>query len=586
MFNLKKPTNSIISVLIVLALFCQQTAFAAVNKINDVKADDPNLGIYGDVINSNALTLDQNGNLRPDAPINRAAFLKAAMTYAGFAPGKSFNYFTGYSDVPEESWFAPYIKKALDIRAISNPVLNSKFNPNDNITRQEGLLLTMSIFGIPTPFEEPTAKELFKDIRPTHPLAHVYMAAFLNAIYFENDQQNFRPNKILTRGDAADLLFKTKMATGKGSIRIDSGINTSGLGSVPADLLNNDKFRILVDTWSKINQQYVYTDKINADKLVYGAIEGMVNQLDDPYSNFRAPNPDGEAYIYIPENYEGIGAVIDQKDNNYIIQTTINNSPADRAGLKSQDVIVLLDGKEIKDLTPEQVTGIIKGKAGTYLKIQIKRGEKLLDFSIIREKINLDSIHKEVLSNGINYLRIDQFTESSNQDFDKFLPDIINSGSNKLIIDLRNNPGGYLTATQNILGHFLEQGKVEFYTQDKNKSLTPFYSEGNADLKNQKIVVLINEGSASASEIMAGALQDGKLAHLIGTTSFGKGSVQEITSYDDNSSLKLSIAQWLTPNKRNINHVGVTPDQVVSITDLQKANGQDPQLDAAINYLK
>jgi len=569
-----------------LASFSSQYALATDLKINDIDSKDPNIGIYRDVINYKALTLDSQSNFRPNLPINKAAFLKAALAYAGFVPVKSLNLGTGFADVPEESWFAPYVKKALNIRAIETPQPNGKFFPDENISRQEALLLTMRIYGIPTPIAEPTSKELFKDIRPTHPLANVYMSAYLNAIYFEDDQQDFKPNKIITRADAADLLFKAKMALGKGTITVDNSSGLSFLSDTDTTLLQNEKFSIMLDAWSKINSQYAYADKVNQDNLVYGAISGMVGNLNDPYSNFKSPSADGQAYIYIPENYEGIGAVIDQKNDNYIIQTTINNSPADRAGLKSNDIILTIEGKEIKNLVPDQVTALIKGKAGTTLKIQIKRLEQTLNFEIVREKISIESIHKDILSNNINYLRIDQFTENSNQEFEKYLTDIEASDSKKLIIDLRNNPGGYLTATQSILGHFLNKDQVEFYTQDKDKVLTAYKSEGSGDLKNFKTVILINEGSASASEIMAGALQDTKLAYLIGTVSFGKGSVQEITNYNDNSSLKLTIAQWLTPNKRNINHIGITPDQVVKITDLQKQNGLDPQLDAATTYLR
>jgi carboxyl-terminal processing protease len=576
-------TNKYLFLIFSATLFISQSVSATVSitDIKDVKPQDPNVGIYRDVINTGALSLDRMGNFRPNELINKAAFLKAAFTYSGFKPQPSFNFFTGYSDVPEESWFAPYVKKALDIRTLTNR-LGDNFFPAENLTRQDALLMVMNIYGIPTPLTQPTADELYKDIRLNHPLASIYGSAHEHAIYFENGQENFMPYKPLTRGDAADLLFKTKMAGGGASSTIVTVAVPDQSGE---DLLQNEKFSILVDAWQKIHSEFVYTDKINENQLVYGAISGMITALDDPYSTFRAPNDMGQSFIYIPENYEGIGTVIELIGNDYTVQTTLNNSPAARAGLKTNDVITAISGQTLKDLTIDQVMALIKGKAGTSVTLTVLRNGQTMSFSIVREKIDIESIHKEVLPNNINYLRIDQFTESTATEFDKTLTEVKASGSKKLIIDLRNNPGGYLVSTQELLGHFIAQDQVEFYTEDKSQAQTPYYSSGTADLKDYKVVVLINEGSASAAEITAGALQDYGLAYLIGTTSFGKGSVQEITSYTDNSSLKLTIAKWLTPKKRSINHIGVKPDQEVKITDTQKAAGQDTQLDAAKAYL-
>lgn len=586
-----KAISALFTTFFSFGLFAPVMAATATD-LKDVSHTDSRMGIYLDLINNNALSLNNQGYFRPDEPINKAAFVKAALAYQGFQPASSLNYFTGYSDVPEESWFAPYVKKAIEMRVLSND-LNDQFHPDQPLSRQEALVLTMDFYGIPTPLSYPTSKDLYKDIRTTHPLASLYASAKAHRIYFEQDQENFVPTKTLTRGDAADLLFKAKIAqtvlnfseSGSGSVTIavppsylDNNINN--------DLLQNEKFDIFLDTWSKINSQYVYSNGYSKNELVYGAISGMVDSLNDPYSTFKAPDGDGGSYIYIPENYEGIGAIIEEIDGNYVVQTTITNSPAYRAGLKSKDIILEIDGKNLENLTYEQTTALIKGKAGTTVKLKVKRDNSLLNFEIVREKITIEAIQRKELTGGINYLRIDQFTENSYQEFNSHIETIKASGSKKLIIDLRNNPGGYLSSTQQILGHFLSSGQIEFYTSDKNKLLTAYISEGDADLKGFQTVVLVNEGSASASEIFAGAMQDYDLAYLIGNTTFGKGSVQEITNYSDNSSLKLTIAKWLTPQKRDIDHVGIVPDLKVTITDEQRQKGVDPQLDAAINHLK
>lgn len=583
---------AVVSLSTAIAAISQTSLATSITDLKDVPYTDPKAGIYLDLIKDNALTIDKRGLFRPDEPINKAAFYKASLTYLGYVPGKTFNFYTGYSDVPEESWFAPYIKKALEIGAINNKI-GDQFLPDSQLTRQEGLLLTMNIYGLSKPFSTPKAENLFKDIRVTHPLAYVYAAAIRHGIYFENSQENFYPSKILTRGDAADLLFKAKLAaqieSGGPTVSVphnENSISTEGLTNEEIELLQNQKFAILLDAWSKINKSYIYTDKVDQDQLIYQAISGMVESLDDPYSVFRSPNANGESYIYIPENYEGIGAIIENIDGKYIVQTTINNSPADRADLRSKDVIIEIENQSVQNLTMEQVMALIKGKTGTKLHLKVKRDNLTLSFEIVREKISIESMHYEILPGNINYLRIDQFTEEGVSEFNTYLEKITSSNSKKLIIDLRNNPGGYLTTTQTILQHFLTKDQVAFYTMDKSGVQTPFGSAGAAELKDYKIAVLINEGSASAAEIMSGALQDYKLGRLIGTTTFGKGSVQEITSYDDNSSLKLTIAKWLTPLKRDINHKGIVPDQEVKITEEQRQMSVDPQLEAAKEYLK
>jgi carboxyl-terminal processing protease len=565
---------------------------ATFSDLKDVPLTDPRIGMMTDLVNAKALTLDTAGNFRPAERINKAAFLKAALSYLGYTPLKTLNNFTGYSDVPENSWFAPYVKKALEMRIFSN-TLNEKFYPEQPLTRQEALVMLVRIYGLPVPLSTPVAKDLYKDIRTTHPLAYVYASAKNHNLYFEKDQEYFRPTLTLTRGDAADILFKAKLASqiiygNRPMVTVTEVTATPGsvLTQSEQDLLENEKFGILLDAWSKINEQYIYTQNYTQDKLIYGAITGMVDSLNDPYSTFKTPEADGDSYIYVPESYEGIGAVIEQTDGQFIVLTTINNSPAYRAGLKSKDIILEIDGKTLGNLSYEQVLALIKGQAGTIVRLKVKRDQTTLNFEIIREKITIEAIQRKVVGTNINYLRIDQFTDSSSDEFNQNLEAIQTSGSKKLIIDLRNNPGGYLDSTQKILGHFLTSGQVEFYTEDRQQQRSSYTSTGKGELKDYRVVVLVNEGSASASEIFAAALQDYQLARIIGTTTFGKGSVQEITSYSDNSSLKLTIAKWLTPKLRELNHVGVTPDQTVKITDLQRQSGQDPQLDAAIQYLK
>jgi carboxyl-terminal processing protease len=557
-------------------------------QINDLSNNSPQYTAINSLVDAKAFSLDDQGNFRPDQPINQVAFLKAALTYSGFNPKPSLNFFTGYLDVPEESWFAPYVKRALEIRLITNNI-DSYFYPDRPINRQEGLLLSMQLFGVPTPYSEPEPGELFEDIRSTSQFSFIYKIAKDLNINFSLEPEYFRPARTLTRADAAELLYKSSLV-GQAYLenpQIGPTITVAPeYGEHDADLYKNEQFGIFLDTWNKINSSYLYTDQVNSKELLYGAISGMVDTLDDPYSTFSMPGEEGQEVIYILEEYEGIGAVIEKVGESFIIQTTLNNSPAFRAGLQTGDIIQEINGKNVTNMTLDEAFDEIQGSAGTKITIKVKRGNQVLSFSMIREKINIDSIHLSTATPGINLLRIDQFTKQSADEFATAIEQIENSGSKKLIIDLRNNPGGYLSSTQLIMNYFLDFDQIEFYTESKDGSQTPYFSTGSAQLKDFEIVLLINQGSASAAEIMAGALQDYDLAHLIGTQTFGKGSVQEISEYTDNSSLKLTIAKWLTPKKNSINLTGVTPDQIVSITQEQKAAGQDPQLEAAINYLK
>ncbi|MGL5831142.1 MAG: S41 family peptidase [Candidatus Altimarinota bacterium] len=580
-------TNKTLIFTSILAIF-SFSGLAQAAQINDLSPNSPQYMAIQNLVDSGAFSLDDQDNFRPDQPINQVSFLKAALSYSGFKPKPTLNFFTGYIDVPEESWFAPYVKRALEIRLITNN-LNTYYLPDRSINRQEGLLMAMQLFGVPTPYSEPTSDQLFDDIRTNSQFSFIYKIAKDLNINFSADPDSFHPARVLTRADAAELLYKSNLV-GQAYLenpQVGPTISVAPqYGEHDADLYKNEQFSIFLDAWNKINSSYIYTDQVNSKELLYGAISGMVETLEDPYSTFNKPGENGQEVIYILEEYEGIGAVIEKIDQDFIIQTTLNNSPAFRAGLQTGDIIQEINGKNVTNMTLDQAFDEIQGAAGTKISLRIKRGTQSLTFSMTREKINIDSVHLSTAAPGINIIRIDQFTKQSSDEFATAIEEIEKSGSKKLIVDLRNNPGGYLSSTQLIMNYFLDFDQIEFYTENNDGSQVPYFSTGSGQLKDYKVVVLINQGSASAAEIMAGALQDYDLAHLIGTQSFGKGSVQEISEYTDNSSLKLTIAKWLTPKKNSIDQTGVTPDQIVEITQAQKASGQDPQLDAAIQYLK
>ncbi len=571
---------------IVIGLLVLPTSTFALN-INDLSTSNAQYQFIEEAINKKAFTLDEKNNFRPQEPVNRAAFLKAAFTYADYTPPKTLNNFTGYSDVPENSWFAPFVKKALEIRIYQNTGNNSKFEPDAIINRQEALFSGLTIFGIPAPLSNPKQIDLYNDIRPNRPYSSLFLAAKLAGIYFNASPNQFFPAKPLTRADAAELLYRLKQANRSTPSSTDENIPTIELDNTDEHtetLLTNPKFGIMLSAWSKIHDSYLFQEEIDEEQLVYGAIEGMVRKLGDSYSNFHQPNNDGEEFIYVPVDYEGIGAIINQEGDQFLIQTTITGSPASLAGIKSGDQIISIDGLEIKGKTVEEVSKLLKGKAGSTVKLRLLRNSQILNFTLIRQKINLDSVSGRILENQIIYLQITEFSENSTQEFADTLEKLEYQKYQKMIIDLRNDPGGYLTTTQEILNRFLPENKVIFYTSDSKNRLKPYYSQGPGDLAKYDIVVLINEGSASAAEIMAGALQEHDVAYLVGTTTYGKGTIQQIDTFEDNSTLKLTIAKWLTPKKNSLNKTGLAPDLEVKNSD--QPSIQDAQLQAAINYLK
>ncbi|MBD3270641.1 PDZ domain-containing protein [Candidatus Peregrinibacteria bacterium] len=574
-------SKSLFSVFLLGAL----SPFAQAATINDVLINDQQYEAIEDLIDNNAITLDQLGNFRPNDPINKVEFIKAAFTYLGFEPEGRLNNTTGFMDVPENSWFAPYVKRALEARIINND--EETFNPGESINRQEALLMALPIYGIPTPFSQPEEDELFTDIRPTRIFSYVFKAAKTNNISFIEDENRFVPSKILTRADAAELLFKTKLASS--NLNSQGGVFIESQPVKPIEisdsLENNPSFSNFVDTWNRINTYYIDKDDLDKTELIYGAISGMVEKIDDPYSSFATPEDIYNSFIYIPQNYEGIGAIIEFIEGEYIIQTTINNSPAQRAGLLSGDVIIEINGKNIQNLEEENVFELIQGKAGTTVTFKVKRNLELLNFQITREKIDLKSIHGEIIENDILYIRIDQFTENSLNEFKNTIETLEYKNYSKLILDLRNNPGGYLDSTREIMNYFLQKGETEFFTIDSDKIKREFNSKGPGTLRDYEIIVLINSGSASAAEILAGALQDHGIATVIGETTFGKGSVQELTEYDDQSVLKLTVGKWLTPNQNDISGSGIAPDIEIKLDITKQRTGEDNQLEEAIRRL-
>lgn len=333
---------------------------------------------------------------------------------------------------------------------------------------------------------------------------------------------------------------------------------------------------LLTDVMMIVKKSYV--EEVDSKKLIYGAINGMLTAL-DPHSSFMSPETFKEMKIDTKGAFGGLGIEISIKDGILTVISPIEDTPAQRVGIKAGDQILRIDERFTKDLTITEAVKRMRGPKGTPVVLTIMREgfDKPKEFKIVRDIIQVKSVKSRMLESGYGYVRIAQFQERTDEDLSKALKNLVEENKGKqlagLVLDLRNDPGGLLDQAVRVSDHFVESGKMIVYTEGRDKeSRMQFTSSNRAKEPGYPIVVLINGGSASASEIVAGALQDHKRAIVMGTQSFGKGSVQTIIPLSDDSGLRLTTARYYTPAGRSIQAKGITPDIVVEQIELPKTS--------------
>jgi len=324
------------------------------------------------------------------------------------------------------------------------------------------------------------------------------------------------------------------------------------------------------DVWSKLKNEYVERDSLDDEALVENAIRGIVATTEDQFSEFLTYKDYEDLNGELAGSFEGIGAEIGKRDGQVVIIAPLKNSPAAKAGLRAGDMIIEVDGQSTIDFSATDVVKLIRGKKDTTVNVTVYR-ESISDkksFEIVRDQINIPSCDVEFTNDNVAVLRIYNFYDNLLSEFATSLNTIKQKNPRGIIIDLRNNPGGYLDAYLEMAGNFFNIGEVVLIEDfnGKKENVTEI-SKGDGFLKNKKIVVLINGGTASAAEILAGALRDNNKVKIIGEQSFGKGSVQELMPLRNNNFLKLTIAYWLTPKGTNISKKGITPDIEVKVPE-------------------
>jgi carboxyl-terminal processing protease len=320
-------------------------------------------------------------------------------------------------------------------------------------------------------------------------------------------------------------------------------------------------------TFSEVlNQvQRHYVDETKAKDLIQGAIRGMLATL-DPHSAYMTPEMYKEMQVETKGEFGGVGIQIGVKDNRLAVIAPIEGTPAHRAGIKAGDFIVKVNDETTKDLTLMDAVQKMRGPKGSKVNLTIQRDgtPEPLVFTLTRDTIKIESVKSKMIDN-LGYVRLTQFQEATGRDLAKAIKQFKEQKAQGAILDLRNNPGGLLTAAVDVSEQFLPSGKLVVYTKSRDGKKDEWFAKSKDQMEDLPVIVLVNEGSASASEIVAGALQDWGRAVVVGTTSFGKGSVQTILALGDGSGLRLTTAKYYTPKGRTIQSTGITPDIVVKL---------------------
>jgi len=344
-------------------------------------------------------------------------------------------------------------------------------------------------------------------------------------------------------------------------------------------------FSVFWQAWSKIKEQYLRTGQLSEQDMVYGAIKGLAENLGDPYTTFFTPEDAQKFEEDINGAFGGIGAELEERDGQIMVLAPLKNTPAERAGLKPRDVILKAGDTDLYGKTVQDAVKVIRGEPGTTVKLTILRegdaGTKEVEMT--REIITLPVVEWEWKDGNVAYIRVMSFSQTAPYAFYSAIREIAAENPRAVILDLRNNPGGYLEVAVNLSGWFIDRGEVvvkERYAQGDD---TVFRSYGNSALKDLPTVVLVNGGTASAAEIMAGAMRDVNGTKLVGERTFGKGTVQTLEELADGSMLKVTIANWVTPGDHIIDESGLVPDENVEIPEDES---EDTQLNKAIEMLK
>ena len=348
-------------------------------------------------------------------------------------------------------------------------------------------------------------------------------------------------------------------------------------------------FDLFWDVWDLLRDKYVDSESLDAKKLMYGSINGMLQATGDPYTLFLNPEDNKRFNEEIEGSFEGIGAELGVKNGMLTVIAPLEGTPAEKAGLRAGDKIVDINGKSASEMTLEEAVSQIRGPKDTEVVLTIFREgeESTRDIKVQRNFISVKSVKVESMNGGIAHLKISRFGEDTTREFSAALNSAKAGGAKGIVLDLRNNPGGYLDASISVASKMLPKGKIVVIEENADKTRKEVAARGGDVSSEIETVIIINEGSASAAEILAGALEENREnVTLVGKKSFGKGSVQELVRLPQGTAAKITVARWLTPKGNQINEVGISPEVEVELTNEDYENDRDPQLDRAFEIIR
>lgn len=507
----------------------------------------------------------------PDTLISRAEFIKylVLLNSPDFIPSGTAN--LPFEDTKNDAWYAGYFKEAIKLGILDDR--EKKVEPNKKLSLIDALTLLFHSQSIPIPNVYKGYIPYTDVVKNTQAAPLIMRALSLDIIQPQrNDYVGIYQR--VNRAQAARMIYKMDLVT----------LGSATSNGLPKVSNYSPELEKIISAWEMIESSYINRDSLDKKAISDAALKSLAEGLEDPYSAYMNEAENTSFVDSLDGQVEGIGAVVGYNEQKEIvIVSPIKGSPAEAAGLMAKDVILEVDDMSMSGKTLEEAVSVIKGPKGTTVKIKISRSSGTRTFTIERDIIEISSVTYELIDGGrIMHLSLSQFNFDANEEFETAIQTLQSDSKIKgLILDLRANPGGLLDVAVAILGHFVK-AQEDVVTIDYADFSQELLSRGEAELGGFPIVVLINGGSASASEIVAGALQDYKLATIVGETSFGKGTVQQVNYFPDNSSLKLTVAKWLTPNLQSIQDGGIEPD--IQIADDQ-ATEADEQLNKAIEEL-
>lgn len=347
-------------------------------------------------------------------------------------------------------------------------------------------------------------------------------------------------------------------------------------------------FSLFWKVWNLLEDRYVESDTLDAKELFYGAIDGMLAATGDPYTTFFDPKENKEFKEELAQSFEGIGAEMQIKDGILTVVAPLDGSPAEKAGIRAGDKVLKINGESTENLALQEAVDRIRGERGSEVVLSVFHPDEdeLREISVRRDVIVVKSVIVE-MREDIAVIRVTRFGEDTTDEFSRAAEEVRRQGAKGILLDVRNNPGGFLDAAVDLGGYFLPSGSVVVIEENAEKQRKELRTRGNNMFGSLPIVVLMNEGSASASEILAAALRESRSdVTLVGEKSYGKGSVQELIPTSSTTSVKITIARWLTPKGNQINKVGISPDEEVKLTREDIEADRDPQFDRAFVLMK